>query len=639
MITDPASRSIRILLLEDDAADAALLCARLARARPGWNVDWVRSGVEFERALHGSAYDVIVADTRLPTYSAEEALEHVRARVPSTPLIVVSGRMGEEYAVEVLKLGAVDYLLKSRLDRLPFAVERAIRESDGHRSIRAAMQAADRAESMHARFVALVKDHAVVLLDGRGAVTAWNPAAESMFGHAAAEVIGRPIDEVLRVVDDPGGSLASDLDTARAAGQAESERWIHARNGSRLRVEDVTVPLGAEDGTPLGFAKVLRDTTRAFEATVALQQAKAEAERANAAKDRFLAMLSHELRTPLAPIVAATHVLERRATVPPDVAHLLPMIRRNIALEARLIEDLLDLTLIGQGKLRLKRETIALHPVVQAVLDLLDQDVRAKPLVLETSFADPGPWVDADEARLQQVLLNVLRNAVKFTPAGGRIALRTVVDGATVRIECRDSGVGIRPAALPRLFVAFDRADDEVARRYGGMGLGLNIARTLAELHGGTIEAHSDGEGRGSTFTIVLPAVAPDVASGDTRPLSLLGRRVLLVGHDAEAGAALAAALRGAGAVVTVAADVDDAGRAIASERIDALVARRELAVGEGAALIRRHAERLAIVSTAADGITAPSGRRARRTASPVVVAEHPPSLLLNALLRYFGDD
>ena len=239
---------------------------------------------------------------------------------------------------------------------------------------------------------------------------------------------------------------------------------------------------------------------------------------ANRAKDQFLAMLSHELRTPLTPVVLAVDSLRTDAALPAHVREDLDMIRRNVGLEAKLIDDLLDLTRVARGKLELHRERVDVHAALQhAVRSCYNADGLEKRLTVRVDLAARACHVRADASRLEQVFFNLLRNAVKFTPEGGSVAVRTRdASDQTLSIEITDSGVGIDPDVLPRLFNAFEQGDRAVTRHFGGLGLGLAICKAIVDLHGGSIRAHSDGPNRGATFVVELPTAPAPAASEET---------------------------------------------------------------------------------------------------------------------------
>jgi signal transduction histidine kinase len=273
-------------------------------------------------------------------------------------------------------------------------------------------------------------------------------------------------------------------------------------------------------------------------------------EAANRAKDHFLAVLSHELRTPLTPVLTTVQILERRPGLPEELRDPLAMIRRNVELEARLIDDLLDLTRIARGKLDLHFAPVDVHECLEQVLDICGRDLLAKKIRVTTELAARRHLVLADPARLQQVLWNLMKNAVKFNAEGGQVHVRTE-DGpdGTVRIRIADTGVGIEPEVLPQIFDAFEQGGKDVTRLFGGLGLGLAISKALVDLHGGTITASSAGRDQGAIFTLSLDAAPQGVrpvrapaAGADARPGS--GLRILLVEDHADTREAIAELLR-----------------------------------------------------------------------------------------------
>jgi two-component system CheB/CheR fusion protein len=351
-----------------------------------------------------------------------------------------------------------------------------------------------------------------------------------------------------------------------------------------------------------------------------LRQAKEAAEEANEAKDRFLATLSHELRTPLTPVLAVASMLERDGRLPGDARGALTMLRRNVELEARLIDDLLDLTRIAHGKLELDRRSADVRQILEHALETVAAELMTKRLRLVTDL-DAGEhslWGDAP--RLTQVFWNLLHNAIKFTPAGGTIAVRSrVVSGAPgeLTVEISDSGIGIEPQVLPRIFNAFEQADPRITRQFGGLGLGLAVSRAIVELHGGTLTAASSGIGHGATFTIRLPvtepesrveAAIPGIAERSAAPgPSASPLHLLLVEDHADTAAAMADLLRGLGYQVTVAMTVAEALAASecaqsGAERLDLVVSDLGLPDGTGFDVMRELAGRHGLRGIALSG-------------------------------------
>lgn len=583
---------LRILMLEDSAFDAELIQAALAQAYPPSRTDLqvrlVSDERSFAHALASGAFDLVLSDVELPGYGGAQAMAHCKVVAPDLPFIFVSGVIGEENAVELLKRGATDYVSKDRLGRLPLVIERALRE----RAERAARMRAERqlreADSIYARVVDGLSGHGVILLDTDGTIRDWNQAASLIFGYVRAEMIGQHISALHTPEDRAADVVGADFKAATAHGSVVVERWLVRSDGTRLRAEGALTVLRDEDGEVSGFCQLLRDVTTTFESAAALLQAKEEAERANRAKDRFLAVLSHELRTPLLPIAAAAQTLQKNVAVPPELAELLPMIRRNVLLEARLIEDLLDLTAISAGKLSLRRAPVDMRKIIDVVVEMVQETVDEKQIDLAVHWNAGRGVVDGDAARLQQVLWNLVRNAVKFTPAGGHIRIEVANEGTRLRLCCIDDGIGIEASALPLIFSAFEQASVDIARQFGGLGLGLAIAQGLVLEHGGDLSVSSEGLGRGATFTLRLDTVdapdavatPPDVPAPDS--ISARPVRMLLVEDNEDAACAMMMSLEFMGYEVTHAANLRAAMAAGEREAFDVVVTDLGLPDGSG---------------------------------------------------------
>jgi PAS domain S-box-containing protein len=502
-------KALKVLLLEDSRFDAELLREELLASYPQARLEVVRDEEGFSAAVAQQRWDLILSDFELPGFTGEQALAQARAVDAGVPFIFVSGVIGEDNAVEMLKRGATDYVSKNRLARLPLVIDRALREVAQRRARDTAQMQLREANAVFARVVDSLRNYAVILMDARGTIRFWNEAARDIFGWDDDDVVGRSAEILFTPEDRASGVFKGEMAQALQAGKADDNRWMLRSDGLHLWAEGALMPLFNDAQEHSGFCKIVRDATADYRDAEALRAAKEEAERANHAKDRFLAVLSHELRTPLSPIATAAHLLERTADVPEKYRHLLPMIQRNVALEARLIEDLLDLTAISAGKVSLRPKAVDMHNLVRVVLDMLDAQFKDKKLQPVLELKAPTALVMADEARMQQVLWNLLRNAVKFSPEGGRVEVRTRVEGGNFILECTDHGIGIEPDALPRIFSAFEQADREVSHRFGGLGLGLAIARGLVAEHKGELSAHSEGRGQGATFRLKLRSHVP----------------------------------------------------------------------------------------------------------------------------------
>jgi len=363
------------------------------------------------------------------------------------------------------------------------------------------------------------RDYAIFSMDLQRRVTSWNPGAERLTGYSESEMLGQSADLIFTPEDRDKGDAAREAKTALATGRASNERWHLRKDGSRFWGSGMMMAMHNLLGEPVGLVKIFRDQTAARQASEALkrsqaklrealrenEQARREIESASRAKDHFLAVLSHELRTPLTPVLMAAQALALRPDLPDGVRQALDMIQRNVRIEAHFIDDLLDLTRISRGVLELDLQPMDLHDAVRQAIEICEPQLQEKNHQVQVDLAAQRHTANADPMRFQQAVWNVLKNAAKFTPEGGRIAIRSSSEGDRFRLTVADDGIGIAPDKLPSIFEAFTQAGEWVAREYGGLGLGLAISKAAIEAHGGFIHADSAGIDRGTTVTIELP--------------------------------------------------------------------------------------------------------------------------------------
>ncbi|HEX3131518.1 MAG TPA: ATP-binding protein [Thermoanaerobaculia bacterium] len=445
-----------------------------------------------------------------------------------------------------------------------------------------------------------------VTLTAEGLVLYCNACFSSMLKLPLESLIGSHIER--HVSEASRGAFAELL---RPGGQGQGEILLETGDGSRLPayVAFSELPLD-EPGEPV-LCMVVTDLTEQKKSEQ-LKQAWAAAEEMNLAKDHFLATLSHELRTPLTPVLALISALEESDRLPPELRGAISMVRRNVELEARLIDDLLDLTRVSSGKLQLDRRDVDLRAVIEHAVQTSCAEEMAtgrRRIVVELADEDHHIWGDAP--RLTQVFWNLLNNAVKFTPEGATIAVRSrrEAPGRFV-VEVSDTGVGIDPEVLPRIFDAFEQGEASVTRRYGGLGLGLAISRTIVELHGGSISVSSEGRERGTTFLVQLPvgprraestepAVAPPARISGQAPAHL---RILLVEDHSDTASALADLLRMQGHRVRVAATIAQALDLADKGDLDLVVSDLGLPDGSGQDLMRSLSQRYQLRGIALSG-------------------------------------
>jgi PAS domain S-box-containing protein len=465
---------------------------------------------------------------------------------------------------------------------------------------------------------------------------------EVMLGYGKDDWLATPNFWLTIVHEDDRDRAAQEATAIFKGGKGGTSqfRWL-ARDGRVVWVEARSVVIEDGDGRPLGMRGVTTDITElkqieeARTRLLSLEQgARLKAEEANRTKDEFLATLSHELRTPLTAMLGWTRILRTSKLDEKMSEHALEIIERNATLQAQLIEDLLDVSRIIGGKLRLDIGPVELAPVVQSALDSVRPAADAKSIELFMRQAEPASLVSGDPARLQQVFWNLLINAVKFTPQGGRVDVLLARANGHVEVRVRDTGQGINTEFLPHVFDRFRQADASITRMHGGLGLGLAIVRHLVEAHGGGVRAESEGAGRGATFIVTLPCLAaqaetqPDAGAltaeanlttaGAEPALSagaLKGLRVLVVDDDADTREWLTTVLEGRGIAVKSVWSAEEALDALERWRPDVLISDIGMPEEDGYLMMRKvralSAERGGLTPAAA--LTAYAGDEARR--------------------------
>ncbi|MEI8235198.1 MAG: PAS domain S-box protein [Verrucomicrobiota bacterium] len=425
-------------------------------------------------------------------------------------------------------------------------------------------------------------------------------------GHAdAQEVAGKTDYELLPREAEMYGADDREVITSGVA-KIGYEEPQQRPDGSTAWLRTSKVPLRDHENRIFGVLGTYEDITDFRRAREAAERAREAAEAANQAKDQFIAVLSHELRTPLTPVLAMVTAMQEMESLPAGLRADIEVVHRNVELEARLIDDLLDVTRISQGKLILRYETVDAHVCLQGALAICEADAREKHLALVLRLEAPLHTVRADPARLRQVFWNVLKNAIKFTPEKGRIEIRTANVGGRLEIGIADTGIGIEPEALARIFNAFEQGEQTAIRRFGGLGLGLSIARALVEMHEGTLTARSDGKDHGATFTVSLALAAPQAEPVAAAPLSGPGRgasrSILLVEDHADTLRILARLLQKWGYRVATASCVRDALARASEKKFDLLISDLGLPDGNGREVVRKMRAAAAIPAIALSG-------------------------------------
>lgn len=494
---------------------------------------------------------------------------------------------------------------------------------------------------------------AIVTIDEAGIVESINPAGERLFGFRSEELVGRNVsllmpspdrerhDEYMRHYLRTGEKriigIGREVVAMRKNGElfpvrlAVSEMWVR---GHRL------------------FMGQLLDITERKKMEKGLKEANEAALAANASKDQFLATLSHELRTPLTPALMVIAARETDPALDPELREDLATARRNMELEVRLIDDLLDLNRVIRGKIELHLKPRNVHALIHRALAVCKADLETKRLAVRLDLTADPCVIDTDAGRLLQVFWNLLRNAAKFTPAGGSITIRSRnPEPGGIRVEIADTGIGIAPEKIARLFVPFEQGDASITRQFGGMGMGLAISKMLVDLHGGKIDVKSGGEGLGTTFLLEFrlskAGAAPDETGEETMAEPRAERRqlrILLVEDHADTLRILNRLLQNSGAIVTavptmaaaLAAAETAHGRA---ERFDLVISDLGLPDGDGRELMSRLRERYGLTGIALSGYGMEEDVEKSRAAGfsehlikPVKIAE-----LLQALARVAG--
>ena len=580
----------QILVVNDHEATRHLL-ARMLRTS-GFVVAEATSAEEGFARIARHPPDLVLLDVNLPDMSGAEMLRQLRVN-PQTlmiPVVHVSATyVGSHDIGAALDSGADGYLT------LPVdAVELVA-------TVRAVLRARQAEEAAHQfarqwqKTFDAISD-GVCLLDRSGYVQRCNKAFCELVQQPFASVIGAPY---VGLIGGAFGEEALPMRTLDELGQSAAVQTEHGGRWFRVAAD----PVFDDHAVLTGAVVIVSDITQRKRVEEAMRRSNEELLHANRIKDEFLATLSHELRTPLNAIVGWTRLLRTGRLDERTGGRALETIDRNATLQAKLVEDLLDVSRIITGKLRLRIANVDPISVMEAAINSVRPAADAKAIRIDADLDSSAGLIAADGDRLQQVMWNLLSNAIKFTPAGGhvRVGMRRGASGLTVRVE--DNGAGIEAGFLPYVFDRFRQADSSTTRNHGGLGLGLAIVRHLVELHGGTVHAESKGEGLGAAFAITLPwsargervrttmpsmptAVVPTEAP--SVPPLLGGVRLLIVDDEPDARELLAAAFTQMGARVQVVASADEAMDAIARQRPHVLISDIAMPEHDGYELLQR---------------------------------------------------
>lgn len=588
------------VLVVDDNPSTRYATARVLRAA-GFATREAATGAQ-ALALADDGVSAVVLDVHLPDLDGFEVCRRLRARETSVRLPVV--HLSAAYVTDVdkvrgLDVGADAYLTHPAEPAVLVATVRALIRA---RTAEIAMRRSE------ARFRAIY-DQAlggICVLDAGLCVADANPALLQLLGRPADQVIGQPLRRFAPPAAQSALQALADLPAEQGW---RGELLLVDATGALLHL-DCSVSAELEHGRRVATVANLSERIALEQRRERLlereQAARAAAERLARMKDEFIAVLSHELRTPLNAITGWTHVLKKRGGTP-ELLRGLETIERNAKVQARLISDILDVSRINMGKLRLEREAVDPVEVTASAIAALQSAADDKGVRLLSTLppAAAPMWLDA--ARFQQVVWNLLTNALKFSTRGDQVQVRLQRDADGLLLAVEDQGRGIDPAFLPHIFERFTQAESATRRVQGGLGLGLSIVKHLVELHGGSVQAHSEGVGRGARFEVRLPDAAPAPAVGEAAPDTaydtlppadlagepLAGLDLLVVDDDAETLSMLTLLLGDEGARVRTAGDVDAAWQALRERRPDVLVCDVGLPGKDGYDLLRelRHDE------------------------------------------------
>jgi PAS domain S-box-containing protein len=577
---------IRILAVDDNPA-ALYATSRVLRSAGFDVIEATTGGAALAAA--GDA-DLVVLDVNLPDMDGFEVCRRLRARTDTSqlPVLHLSATFTNSADFELgFEAGADSYLTRPVEPPVLIATVRTLLFARRADFIRRGLDA-------KLRTMFNLAPIAIAILDENFRYESVNPAYCALTGYCPEDLLGQPCDRFLssasRRVDELGiARLATgthwteQLSFIRKDGSVAEVEWqIAKENISGVRI------LIATDVTQQMRAEHARESLLASE-----RAARTEAERSNRLKEEFLATLSHELRNPLNAILGWATILSRKRDLPESVLQGLQAIERNSRIQAQMISDLLDYAGITFGKMRLVAETIDPCPVVRAAIDAVNASAQAAGIRIRAVFADEELWIEADASRLQQIVWNLLSNAVKFSAKGGEIEVVVGRKGDLFNLVVTDHGRGIEPEFLPRIFERFSQQDATTTRSHGGLGLGLAIVKQLAELHGGSIQACSEGKGAGATFTVSIPLSRGDLSPGlsdsqTLRAMDFTGVIALVVEDDDDARELTRRILTDVGATVIEAANADAALACIGSCKANILISDIGMAQQDGYQLLRR---------------------------------------------------
>jgi PAS domain S-box-containing protein len=578
----PAAVERQKILVVDDNPSSLYATSRILRAA-GFEVIEADNGGKAMALAH--QVGLLVLDINLPDVDGFEVCRQLRARSNTAylPIVHLSATfMDTEDMSQGLAAGADSYLTHPADPKVLVATVRALlfaRQAD----------VVKRAADARFRKVFELASSGIALLEEDLSCRDVNPAFCALTRRVRGDIVGRPLRQLIAPGQD---AELVELDRQLSeAGQWEGTLRVLRADEAIAEVE-WRIAGEQETGARIAIATDITERRRAEAERERLltgeRTARAEAERSNQLKDEFLAMLSHELRNPLNAILGWAKVLGRTPGTTPLIAQGLEAIERNSRVQSHLIADLLDFAGIRFGKMRLDLEVVDPASAILASAEVFEAQARAKNIQINMHIADRGARVMADQSRLQQIVWNLLSNSIKFTPQNGRVEVLARAEGGFYQIEVADNGQGISPEFLPRLFDRFSQQETGIGKSHAGLGIGLTIVRHLVEAHFGTIEATSEGPGRGATFRVRIPLTQEQGrALSEMTSVLLPGLQVLVVEDDADARALISRILTDAGARVSAAGGADEALAHIGQSLPHIIVSDIGMAKKDGYQLIR----------------------------------------------------
>ncbi len=577
---------IRILAVDDNPS-ALYATSRVLRSA-GYEVIEATTGAAALAAAPRA--DLVVLDVNLPDIDGFEVCRRLRARPETSqlPVLHLSATFtnSADFALG-FEAGADSYLTRPVEAPVLVATVRTLLFARHADIIRRGLDA-------KLRTMFSLAPVAIAILDDRFRYESVNPAYCTLTGYLAEELVGQSGG---RFLGRDSEQIDADSNLELAAGKRWTRQVLFTKKDGSVVTLEWQIAKESISGVRILVATDITQNLRAEEARESLlaseRAARTEAERSNRLKEEFLATLSHELRNPLNAILGWATVLSRKPDLPEPVLHGLQAIERNSRFQAQMISDLLDHASISFGKLRLTTETIDPYPPLRAALEVINGAAQVAGVRVHATFAEESLRIDADAARLQQIVWNLLTNAVKFSVRGGEVSLEVGRNGECLEMTVTDHGRGIEPDFLPRIFDRFSQQDATTTRSHGGLGLGLAIVKQLAELHGGSIHAFSAGKGSGAKFTVKIPLThndpAPTLSESQTlRNLDFSKVIALVVDDDVDARELTKRILGDVGASVVEASSADEALERVASAKPNILISDIGMARQDGYQLVRR---------------------------------------------------